>query len=458
MADATNFPDILGYITGGERLDLGTVQAIAAVVPSIVKAGKYFRVAVVIQNMTDAPVEMLVVLALPATDANGKKNKFNTRTLRIAIGMQAAEVGLVMLSVNCLGDTSAGSTKFPVTINNVKTLERGARIRSVEGGSTLYVDGLKPETRKLLDNLARQKFVGGKKSVLTGIATLEPTALIQPGGLTEIADIDPVYRTLWTRADLREDPLTLVDRFKDLLTQFALISLDRTQMLPPLIEKTASRFKQAGYELSEVEAKLIGRVLAHVLEYACTGQMSYGRTYELIKEYEVLPIVQHPPYEKPEVKLRWFIALLNAIAEDNRAAKYVPRLPSKDIFYDALLRDSLTWALHTVEAATGLELGTPEELEQHADQWFEKFQKLVTKAPDAAPLTIEDVYLPLVLAGIATYDELTLPDEDIKAFNPLFQVMLRERADERTAENTSLFDITAMLLDKALKKYGLGLL
>lgn len=457
MADPINFPDIIGYITKSERLDLGVVQVTAAILPSIVKAGKTFRVAVIAQNMVDAPIEMLVTLNLPNADAAGKRNKFSAKMLRIAVGMQAAEVGMILLPVNCAGDTAAGEVKFSLSISGVKALERGGRIRTPEGGSELYVDGLKPDTRKLLDNLAKQKFVGGKKALLGG-GTLEPSALIQPGTVTEIADFKPDYRTVWTRGDLREDPLILLNRFQDDLTQFALIMLDRTHMLSPLIEKTAARFKQAGYELYEIEAKLIGRVLTHVLEYACTGQFSYGRTYMPMPEYEVLPLIQRPFRDKTPIHIRWLIPVLQAIAEDNRAAKYMQRVMVKDEVYDALLRDSLTWALNTVEAATGIELGTKEELEQHADQWVAKFQKCLTAEPDAQPLTIEDVYLPLVLAGIATYDELTLPDEDIKAFNPQFQVMLRERADERTAENALLYDIASGLLDKALKKYGLGLL
>lgn len=458
MADTPNFPDIIGYITGGERFDLGAVQVVAAIIPSIVKAGKTFRIAVILQNMVEAPVEMLVMLSLPTVDNAGKRNRFSAKTLRTSVGMQPAEVGMILLPVTSMGDTAAGPTKFPIGIDGVKMLERGGRIRAANGGSPLYVGGLPAKTRQLLDNLARQKFVGGKKGLLTGSASLEPIALIQMGGLTEISELQAEYRTIWTRADLREDPLMLLDRFKDDMSQHALISLDRTQMIPPLVEKTAARFKQAGYELQEVEAKLIGRVLAHILEYACTGQMSYGRTYLMLSEYEVLPMIQRPPYETPEIKLRWLIEVLYAVAEDNRVPKYMARTIVKDHIYDALVRDALTWSLNTVEAATGLELGTTEELEAHANQWYEKYQKLLRGAPDAEPLNIEDVYLPLVLAGIATYDDLTLPDEDIKAFNPLFQVMLRERADERTAENSSLYDIAATLLDKALKKYGLGLL
>jgi len=457
MAEAANFPDILGFITAGERLDLGSVQAAAATLPAVIKAGKSFRVVVVLQNMVDSPIEMLVGLNMPA-DAGGKKNKFSAKTLRISVGMQPGEVGMILLPVASLSDSAPGAVRFPISINDVKATERGGRIRTPDGGSELYLSGLKRETRKLIENLSKQKFVGGKKSVLTGTASLEPAVTFQVGSLAEISDLKPEYRTIWTRAELREDPLVLLERFKDDLSQHALIALDRTLILTPLTEKTTARFKQAGYPLTEVEAKLIGRALTHILEYACTGQFSYGRTYLPMLDYEVLPLIQQEIRDRKPITLHWLTAVLYAIAEDNRVPKYMPRTLVKDPVYDALLRDCLVWALNTVEAATGLELGTPDELNQHANQWFEKFQRCAASEADAEALTIEDVYLPLVLAGIVIYDELTLPQEDIKTFNPLFQVMLRERADERTAENSSLFEITTTLLDKALKKYGLGLL
>jgi len=265
MADVANFPDILGFITSGERLDIGTVQAAATSLPMSVKAGKSFRLLVALQNMVDSPVEMLVALTLPAADAGGKKNKFSAKTLRISVGMQPGEVGMLLLPVASAGDTTPGALRFPISISGVKALERGGRLRTPEGGSEIYLPGLKVETRKLIDNLSKQKFVGGKKGMLGGAATLEPSVIVQPGSLTEIADFKPEYRTIWTRAELREDPLALLERYKDDITQHALISLDRTQMLAPLVEKTTTRFKQAGYVLSEVEAKLIGRALTHVL-------------------------------------------------------------------------------------------------------------------------------------------------------------------------------------------------
>lgn len=447
MADGINFPDVLGYMAGSERLDLGNLQVTATSLPSTIKAGKTFRLVLIFQNMVDSPIKLTVSLAFP-NDALGKKNKFSAKTPKIEVGLQPAEVGMVLLPIGSAGDTAQGAVKFPITISDVKTERQGGRIRSVEGGSPLYLDGLKPDKRKLLDNFAKQTFVGGKKALFGGAVTLSPSVTFHSSGLTEASDAKAEYRSLWVHTDFRQNPVILLDRFKAELMQNVLPALERTQILAPLIKQTGTRFKQAGYELTEIEAKLIGRAMTNVLEYACTGRLSYALNETPRPEYQVLSIIQRPAKQPVTIKLHWLIALLNAMAEDARVVKTFWKLTLQNWFYDALLRDTLVWGLDVVEVATGLELGTPEEFEVHADAWFEKFQNLLNDTFDPAPLLFEDVYLPLVIAGIAVHDKVALPSEDVRVLHPQFRTMLGKRLKERTEDNAPLFDIAAGMLSQ----------
>lgn len=138
------------------------------------------------------------------------------------------------------------------------------------------------------------------------------------------------------------------------------------------------------------------------------------------------------------------------MADDVRVIKTVWKLALQDWFYDALLRDTLVWGLDVVEVVTGLELGTPEEFEVHADVWIDKFKNLLNDTFDPAPLLFEDVYLPLVIAGIAVHDKVALPTEDVTVLHPQFRTMLRKRITERTEENAPLFDIAAGMLSKVV--------
>lgn len=446
MTLAINFPDVLGYITRGERFHFDNIQVAATALPMTVKAGKIFRLVVLIQNMIDSPVTLMISLALPA-DSAGKKGKFSANTMRLEVGLQPAEVGLVLLPVGSMGDTTSGAVKFAINISDVKASRRGAAIRAPEGGSALYADGLSPDKRKLFDNFAKQSYVGGKKGLFTSTITLTPTVNFQQSGMTEQNTIKAEYRSIWLPADFRENPVILLERFKTPLTQSVLPSLERSQILAPLVKQTGTRFKQAGYELTEIEAKLIGRAMTNVLEYACTGRLAYGVSYPPRTEYQVLPLIKPVSLgKKVDIKLHWLIALLNAMSQDINVIKTAWKLTLQNWFYDALLRDTLTWGFDMVEQSTGIDLGTPEELEEHAMQRFEKFQNALNGVPDAEKLTIEDIYLPLVMAGLAVYDKVAPADESIDTLQPALRGMLRRRLDERTDENAPLFELVATML------------
>jgi glyceraldehyde-3-phosphate dehydrogenase (NADP+) len=61
MAGTTNYPDLLGYVTGGDRLNVGIVQVAGAVQPSEpVRAGRTLQVIVLAQNASSADLDLTV--------------------------------------------------------------------------------------------------------------------------------------------------------------------------------------------------------------------------------------------------------------------------------------------------------------------------------------------------------------------------------------------------------------
>jgi hypothetical protein len=138
--------------------------------------------------------------------------------------------------------------------------------------------------------------------------------------------------------------------------------------------------------------------------------------------------------------------MLALLEDDERAARFVSRfIPEK--CYDGLLRDAFFYSLGEVEQALGLNFGDREELEKIAEEWMAKV--------DLASMTFADVYLPLVLAGAAIFDEVLLPDENVKELLEQLENLREERAEEHTEANAALFDMLRDIHDKALRKYGL---
>ncbi|MBK8135742.1 MAG: hypothetical protein IPK52_07885 [Chloroflexi bacterium] len=511
MPEPANFPDVLGYISGGVRLDFGVVQAAVAVRPNPAKAGRPMDVTVILQNTTDSALEVLAVLTVPQRDLSGRNGAFIAKVQRLAIGMQACEVGVLTLPLLAQPGTAPGMYKISLQITAKATAGKGNRVRSADGGGAFYMGAMGQRAQQAIESLRGNKYTGGAKrgGLFSGTPTLEGHFNIEEGGLGGVIDRKADYQPLWTRRDLREDPKALMEKHRDALVNYALPALDRTRMLEPLTNRTIARFKESGYELTAIEASLIARVMVRILEYACTGQLSYGRTFNPRPEYEVhtrlgrsntaTRVTGSIPIVKPDatgqfpaarttgsipaarttgsipamrttgsvpmmrstggipiqggiqpIRLHWLEELLILLEEDERAARFVSKFVPERCF-EPLLHDALIFALREVEAATGLDLGTAPEMESFANDWMETLTS-------GAKMTFADVYLPLVLAGIIIYDEVLLPDENVKVMQAQLQRMLSARDKERTDQNAELFEITREALDKSLRKYGLGLL
>lgn len=461
MPDPINLPDLLGFISGGVRADYGVLHAASAVSPNPAKAGKPIDVAVLLQNTTESPLEVIITLGVPQRDAQGKTGSFVAKVQRLAVGMQPCEVGVLTLPLLTQPVTAPGTYTLTLQVS-AKATGKATRVRLPDGGGALYAAGLPPKTQKALTVLRELTYVGGsKRGLFGGSQQLEPKFTLEAGTLGGVLDRKADYMTLWLKKDLREDPKLLIDKHKQAVAEYVLPSLDRTRLLEPLSNRAMMRFKDAGYDLTPTEASMIARVMTQVVEYACTGQLANGRAYPPRSEYEVYPRLGLPSNTPPRqtgtlpmlppdpVRLRWFEEYLTLIDEDERAARFSSRYIPERCF-EPLLRDALILAIHHVEMRTGNDFGSDEELERFADDWMEKFLS-------DEKLNFADVYLPLVLAGILIHREVAPEDENLKPLYVLFTRMLHLRDSERTEENQALFDMTEAVIDKIVSESGISL-
>src|SRR5690606_6904561 len=91
MAISAPFPDVLGYVTGGQRAPVNVVQVALAARPSPVVAGEQVEVLLLVQNAADQRVDVSATLQLPKA--------FQGRDARLVAGLAAGEVGVMSLPV-----------------------------------------------------------------------------------------------------------------------------------------------------------------------------------------------------------------------------------------------------------------------------------------------------------------------------------------------------------------------
>src|SRR5215468_1697322 len=102
MSDSVNYPDVLGFLTGGQRASFGAAQVALAVRPRLIRAGRPFEVILLVQNASDGAIDVTMTLHLPNIDARRQHDRFLTKTQKLVVTVKGAEVGYVVLPVTTL--------------------------------------------------------------------------------------------------------------------------------------------------------------------------------------------------------------------------------------------------------------------------------------------------------------------------------------------------------------------
>ncbi|NWF70385.1 MAG: hypothetical protein HXY40_14960 [Chloroflexi bacterium] len=452
MADEAviNYPDLLGYVTGGARCNVSIVQVALALRPRVVKAGRSFEVLLLTQNASDADVDVTATMSIPETDSAKKKGRFVTKAARLVVGLKPAEVGYVVLPVSTLPDTAIGADyKIGVEIKATPLLKGSAkpmRVRLPEGGE-FEPTHIAAETLKKLDELKGLTFVTQARSRLAP-NTLETNLSVMSGKLGEIVDFKPGWVSLWTLRDHQDDRLLLY-RYRDAMLNQVLPKLKRARLFQPLLDATSARFEKAGYPLKPIEAQFVAKLLTLLLEYASPSEVSAGGHGGLAAgNYNLLPLLDQSRLADPRpiTVPHWCRAFLRTMTQEANAANHPVEVIAR-LLYPELLRDALLYAFQLIEQNTGEELGSEEEMRTYGET-------VLAMLAGERKLDFIHAYMPLVLGGLLIFDSVIMPGEKLDELVNATKRMLEERAAEKNADNELVFSVGGRLLDRAIMKYG----
>ncbi len=447
-----NYPDLLGDITGGPRLNTGVLQAALANRPRIARAGHPIHMVLLLQNAADCPVDVSVTLHLPERDARKQKGRFTAKVSRLAVGMQAAEVGVVSLPVMIEADTAPGRG-YKVSVElGVKALEKAQRIRLPEGGAAPDLGEVPQERLDTIDALRKLSFSAQASGMRLRSGALEVSFNVLTGKLeggVDEASLKPGWTSLWTMEDYQlDEDVSLLRKYHEEMKTLVLPSIDREKSFDPLKKKTEEAFSAGGYPLKEDELGLVTRLLTVVLEYAAANvpdnvreqfyPMPSFNTRELVNEAEYL--VSDEALELPH----WSLGLLRRIEIDRRAAKYPIRAL---LFYNYpdLLKDAVTLAFSMIEQATGLEMGSDTEVQAFGEDLVESLAQ--------GRLDFMSV-MPVVLGGVLICDLVVMPKEYLKNILDDLPILLEKHERERSPETEEMFALAVRVIKIMLLKYG----
>lgn len=417
---SANYPDVLGVISAGKRLNLDAVQCALAVRPAQAPAGKPFDLVLLLQNTSDGEVDVIVHPALPERDLARRKDPFTLKSTRIVCGLEAAQTGALIIPVLVAPTAQPGTGYVAAVELEVKRLtKKSQRIRLPEGGGTCAPTDLEETARAQIVELRALQFSndsGGKKSRLQAPFTLLPPV---PTSLQALRELQTRWVSLWTLRDFA-DPYVIAQRVWD-PAQSVLRQLTRETLFMPLLKATQERFQASQYSLLPPEVILISKMLMLMLEMGVA---------------EPGPANPRPPWP------RWFTTLCRLLVRQPALATQIEPLVTR-LLFPAIVYDAALYGFTMVTTVTREDFGTAAEMHQYADGLAEALTRGQT-------LDFARAYLPLVMAGLIANARVTMPREQVRETVFTLSKALEKRRAERTSANAFIFDLTSRLIERAL--------
>ncbi|MBN2304437.1 MAG: hypothetical protein JXQ72_08180 [Anaerolineae bacterium] len=420
MADQDiNYPDVLGFVTGGPRLTQDVVQCALAARPGRVPAGKTFDLLLLVQNASDIDVDVILQPELPARDLKNQQHRFDTKTNRLVVGLRPAEVGYVTLPVTTSPTTEPGQGYLAGVRLEVKRMDKKRkpqRVRGPQGGGRFVIEELANDTQQQLKSLQELVFSvndGGKKSqVVTPF-------VMQPPSIASLKEAKPGWTSLWTVADYADDYI-IARKVRDTARQ-VVQQARRETVFMPLLKATQAKFQACSYPLTAPEAICITKILTLLLE---------------------MGVVDPTPETPRPAWPRWYTRLCRLLNREAGLAEHPAPLITQYLYND-LVHDSVIYGFTMVGTVTNENFGSPEETGSYADD-------IVDVLENTKPLDFARAYFPLILAGLIANARVTMPNEQIRETVFILSKAVEKRRAERTPDNAFIFDIANRLIERAL--------
>lgn len=413
-----NYPDVVGFVTGGPRVNLDVVQCALAARPLEVAAGKPLDLVLLVQNASDIDVDVILHPQPPDRDWNKQKNQFIAKTNRLVVGLRPAEAGFVTLPVMVAQSAAPGAGYLASVKLEVKRMEKRKpqRTRGNQGGAPLDIGDLAEEAQSHLQGLKTLAFsvnMGGKKDQLFAPFSVLPPAI---AGLKKPK---PGWISLWTMADYKDDYVIAKKVWTP--AQNFIRQANRETLFMPLLKATQTNFQACQYPLTAPEAIFVTKIVTLILEMGA-----------------VAPDVETPRPTWP----RWFTHLCRLLHREPALADHVVPLVTQQLYTD-LVYDAILYGFTMISTVTNENFGTPDETSHYADD-------IVDALTTRKPLDFARAYLPLVLSGLIANARVTMPNEQVRETVFILSKAIEKRAAERSPDNAFIFDTAARLIDRAL--------
>jgi hypothetical protein len=449
---APNYPDILGYITDDQALTLGVVQAALAVRPPVARAGRPFAVILLLQNMSDANVELEVTLKLPAKDAQGRRERFITQDEHNTVTLRPAEVGYLVTTVTPLPDT-APAPEYNIGLD-LKIIPLSTKPRLIRRPLTDddevnldYYFSLSEDAVLRVIALKMLEFSVSKRGILSTSTLDVSLGLAAAKAGMPPSKVTDGWFSLWTLGT-GSDARPLLERYRDVMLNLIMPKLKNYQdvyrVLYPVVKQ---RFGRLYKGIEPIEVHYITKMMTYIIRLAPAPPDRYFLLDE--KLYTVVRLLKKgwPTDGTPIPLPHWCRGMLHLIGLDKQVVED-PLLAFTSALFDDLLRDAVEHGFRMVQYATQQSLGDEDTLRDYTEHLLELMLH------PKRPLSLSDLYLPLILGGITVAEETRMPRESsLDMLHQLMAVYQKRAQTERNSDSERIFKMAELISDWALERY-----
>lgn len=407
------YPDVLGAITGGTRINMDQLQVALGIFPQRTYLNQPVEIVLILQNMVDQNMQVKVAVQLPTEDRRGNPVVIDTPRKMLSIGIRPGEVGVLRTPLVPRPPTTPG-TQFPVRVAvRYRTAKPGRAVRPPAGGAPPSILGVSSFKLQVLRDVAfSAQMWKNSPDILTTYFDIAPKVMpdLNP-------ELRPRYESLWTHEEMAEERELVLAKVDD--ARRVSNGLTRGAVYQPLLNAVDERFAGRDLPLHPGEVKAIAKMITYTLDEGLNLEPGY--TIE---------------------GSRWFQTLCQVLAHDESVEDWDRGTLAVRYLFEAALYDAILLAFSVIEPKVDEDLGDKAERTSYAN-------RILAWYAGQGPADLSYAYLPLVLGGISISEYVKVQQENPWIMLEELREAQRGRSRLFTGEAVAIFKLTDQLLTKA---------
>ena len=407
-----HYPDVLGQITGGPRINMEVVEVALGVYPKRAYLNQPVELVIVLQNMVNKKLQLKIAVRTPNNDPQDNIVIIEVGKPQVSFSLEAGEVGVLRMPI--VGRPPTRPNKgLPVRVAiRYRVPEDAEEVRPTGGGAPPSVLSASPFKLQVLRDI---EFIAHKWNESTDILTVD-FGLAGKTLPVENDDLKPRYETLWAQEGLRKEIQLARAKYPE--ARLIARPAPTGDLYGAFVAAVEDRFARRGLPLHPGESMAIAKMMTYTVEDA--------------------------PLREPDIALeqtRWFRALCQVLAANPDLTDAERNdVITREVF-DSVLYDAVLVAFIVLENKVDEDLGDEAERLNYANRFMRWFAGYGDE-----DLTF--VYLPLVLGGLSIARLVRSSDyENAWDLHDQLTEALAGRIDLSTTTGIVIFDMLESLLD-----------